>query len=164
MMEFFHEAESWVLVAFILFVALLVYLKVPAMVGGMLDERAAKIAKELEEARKLREEAQALLDSYKMKRNEAEAEAKAIVAQAKSDAEEYAAEARRKLAETVDRRAKQAEQKIAQAEAAALKDVRNLATDIAVAAATALSANAAKGDRGAALIDASISAVKTRLN
>lgn len=163
-MEFFHEAESWVLVAFILFVALLVYLKVPVMVGRMLDERAAKISKELDEARKLREEAQALLDSYKKKRSEAEAEAKGIVAQAKSDAEEYAEEARRKLAETLDRRAKQAEQKIAQAEAAAMKDVRNLATDIAVAAATALSATAAKGERGSALIADSISAVKTRLN
>lgn len=163
-MEFFAEAESWVLVAFILFVALLVYLKVPAMVTGMLDERAAKIAKDLDEARKLRQEAQALLDSYKSKRTEAEREAAAIVAQAKSDAEEYAEEARRKLSESVERRTRQAEQKIAQAQASAIKDVRNLATDIAVAAAASLSADAVKGAKGAALIEESIAAVKGRLN
>jgi F-type H+-transporting ATPase subunit b len=164
MMEFFHEAESWVLVAFILFLALLVYLKVPAMLGRMLDERSAKIARELDEARRLREEAQALLDSFKAKRAEAEKEARDIVSQARTDAEEFAAEARRKMTETVDRRSKQAEQKIAQAEAAAIKDVRNLATDIAVAAAAALSAEAVKGAKGAALIEDSIAAVKTRLN
>ena len=81
-MEFFGKPESWVLVAFILFVALMVYLKVPAMVAKMLDERSAKIAKDLDEARKLREEAQALLDSYKSRRSEAEQQAAGIIAQA----------------------------------------------------------------------------------
>lgn len=163
-MQFFHEAESWVLVAFILFIALLVYLKVPAMVAKMLDERSAKIAKELEEARKLREEAQSLLASYQKKRVEAETDAANIIAQAKVDAEEYAAEARRKLSETLERRTRQAEQKIAQAEASAIKEVRNLATDIAVAAATGLVADATKGAKGAGLIEDSIAAVKARLN
>ena len=163
-MEFFHEAESWVLVAFILFIALLVYLKVPAMLAKMLDERSAKIAKELAEARKLREEAQTLLASYQQKRVEAEKDAANIIAQARLDANEYAAEARRKLSETLDRRSRQAEQKIAQAEAAAVKEVRNVATDIAIAAATTLSAEAVKGAKGAGLIEQSISAVKTRLN
>ena len=163
-MEFFHEAESWVLVAFILFIALLVYLKVPAMLAKMLDERSAKIAKELAEARKLREEAQTLLASYQQKRIEAEKDAANIIAQARLDANEYAAEARRKLSETLDRRAKQAEQKIAQAEAAAVKEVRNVATDIAIAAAATLSAEAVKGAKGTGLIEQSISAVKTRLN
>jgi F-type H+-transporting ATPase subunit b len=163
-MEFFGKPESWVLVAFILFIALMVYLKVPAMVAKMLDERAAKIAKDLDEAKKLREEAQALLDSYKSKRAEAEKEAAGIVAQAKSDAEEYAEEARKKLAESIERRTRQAEQKIAQAEAAAVKDVRNVATELAIAAASKLSAEAAKGTKGAKLIEESIAAVKTRLN
>jgi F-type H+-transporting ATPase subunit b len=163
-MEFFRHAESWVLVAFILFIVLLVYLKVPAMLARMLDERSAKIAKDLEEASKLREEAQALLASYQKKRAEAEKDAVNIVAQAKVDAEEYAAEARRKLTETLERRARQAEQKIAQAEASAIKEVRNVAADIAVAAATRLVAEAAKGPKGAALIAESVEAVKTRLN
>jgi F-type H+-transporting ATPase subunit b len=139
----------------------MIYLKVPAMVTKMLDERSANIAKDLDEARKLREEAQALLDSYKQKRVEAEREAAGIVAQAKSDAEEYAAEARKKLGEQLERRTRQAELKIAQAEAAAVKDVRNAATDLAVAAATRLGAEAAKGS---ALIEESIAAVKTKLN
>ncbi len=163
-MEFFGDAESWVLVSFILFILLLVYLKVPAMVARMLDERSAKIAKDLAEAAQLREEAQALLASYQQKRIEAEKDAVNILAQAKADAEDYAADARRKLSETLERRAKQAEQKIAQAEAQAVKDVRTVATDIAVAAATRLVAEAAKGPKGATLIAESIEAVKNRLN
>jgi F-type H+-transporting ATPase subunit b len=163
-MGFFGNPESWVLVSFILFIALLVYLKVPGMLAKVLDERAAKIAKELEEARKLREEAQALLDGYRRKRVEAEQEAAAIVAQAKSDAEEYAAEARRNLTESIERRTRQAEQKIAQAEAEAIKDVRDRVAEIAIAAAAALSAEVAKGNRGAALIDESIAELKSKLN
>ncbi|MFN0194249.1 MAG: F0F1 ATP synthase subunit B, partial [Aestuariivirga sp.] len=135
-MGFFGDPASWVLVSFLLFIALLIYLKVPAMAAKALDDRAAKIAKELEEARKLREEAQALLDSYKAKRGEAEREAAGIVAQARTDAEEFAAESRRKLSETIERRSKQAEQKIAQAEASAMKDVRDLATELAIKAAS----------------------------
>lgn len=163
-MEFFGKAESWVLVSFLLFIALLVYLKVPALIAKTLDDRAAKIAKELDEARKLREEAQALLDSYKAKRAEAEKEAENIVAQAKSAAEQYAAESRRKMAETMDRRAKQAERKIAQAEAAAEKDVRSIAAELAVAAASQLMKEGLPAKAGEDLISESIAAVKSRLN
>src|SRR5947207_984693 len=163
-MGFFHEAESWVLVAFILFVGLLVYLKVPAMATGMLDDRGARIAKELEEARKLREEAEALLADYRKKAIEAEKMAAEIVAQAKLEATEYAKETRAKMGEMLERLTKQAKQKIAQAEVAAVKDVRNVATDLAVAAASKLSAEAVKGSKGQALIADSIVAVKTRLN
>ena len=160
----FREPETWVAVAFVLFVILLLYLKVPAMVAKMLDERAATIAKDLAEARKLREEAQALLASYQKKRVEAEKDAADIVAQAKTDAEDYAAEARRKLGETIERRTRQAEQKIAQAEAGAIKEVRAIAAGIAIAAATGLAAEAVKGAKGDALIAQSIDAVKNRLN
>jgi len=163
-MEFFHKAESWVLVAFLLFIALLLYLKVPAMVAKMLDERSAKIAKELAEARKLREEAEALLASYQKKRVEAEAEASAILDLAKKEAEAYAAEARRKLTETLERRSRQAEQKIAQAEANAIKEVRTAVTDVAMAAASGLVAEAAKGEKGVSLVEESIAALKSRLN
>jgi F-type H+-transporting ATPase subunit b len=160
----FHEPETWVAVAFLLFAALMVYLKVPAKVAAMLDQRADQIGKELAEAKRLREEAQALLEDYKRKRVEAERNAENIVAQAKADAESYAAEARRKLSETLERRTRQAEQKIAQAEAAAVKDVRETATNLAIAAAARLTADAAKGTKGAKLIEESIAAVKTRLN
>ena len=160
----FHEAETWVAVAFVLFVGLGVYLKVPAMLAKMLDERADKISKELAEARKLREEAQALLTEYQKKRAEAEKDAANIVAQAKLEAESYSVETRKKLAETIERRTKQAAQKIAQAEAAAIKEVRTTATEAAIAAASKLVGEAVQGAKGTKLIDESISAVKSRLN
>ncbi len=163
-MEFFRHAESWVLVSFILFLALLVYLKVPAMLGKMLDERAGKISSELNEARKLREDAAALLEEYKKKRSDAEQEAVAIVAQARTDAEAFATDSRKKLAETLTRRTKQAEQKIAQAEAAATKDVRSMAAELAVAAAASLLKDGTKGTSGERLVTESIAAVKSRLN
>jgi F-type H+-transporting ATPase subunit b len=158
------SAETWVAVAFVLFIALLIYLKVPTKVAAMLDERAAKIAKDLEEARKLREEAQTLLAEYQKKRIDAEKTAQDIIAQARVEAEAYAEETRKKLGETLERRTRQAEQKIAQAEAAALKEVRTTASDIAVAAATQLVGDAMKGSKGTGLIDESIQAVRGRLN
>ncbi|MGQ0484442.1 MAG: F0F1 ATP synthase subunit B family protein [Hyphomicrobiales bacterium] len=163
-MEFFREPESWVAISFLLFVGLLVYLKVPAMLARMLDERSAKIARELAEARKLREEAQSLLASYQKKRVEAEKDAADIIDQARKEAEAYSAEAGRKLAETLERRTRQAEQKIAQAEAQAIKEVRTVATDIAVAAAGRLLGEAVKGGKGDGLIAESIAAVKRRPN
>jgi F-type H+-transporting ATPase subunit b len=160
----FHEAETWVAVAFVLFVGLGIYLKVPAMLAKMLDERADRIGKELAEAKKLREEAQALLAEYQKKRAEAEKDAANIVAQAKLEAESYSVETRKKLAETIERRTKQAAQKIAQAEAAAIKEVRTTATEAAIAAASKLVGEAVQGTKGIKLIDESIAAVKNRLN
>ncbi|MFZ5676827.1 MAG: ATP F0F1 synthase subunit B [Pseudomonadota bacterium] len=158
------KPETWVLVAFLLFIALLIYLKVPAKVAQMLDERSARIAKELAEAKKLREEAQALLEEYKRKRAQAEKDAEDIVALARKEAEALAHETRAKLAETLERRTRQAEQKIAQAEQQAVKDVRTAATDVAVNAASELLAAASAGAKGAQLIEESIAAVKSRLN
>ena len=160
----FHEAETWVAVAFVLFIGLGIYLKVPAMLAKMLDERADKIGKELAEAKKLREEAQALLAEYQKKRAEAEKDAANIVAQAKLEAESYSVETRKKLAETIERRTKQAAQKIAQAEASAIKEVRTTATEAAIAAASKLVGEAVQGAKGTKLIDESIAAVKSRLN
>ncbi len=162
-MEFFRHAESWVLVSFILFVALLVYLKVPALVAKMLDERADKISKELGEAKRLRQEAEALLSEYKKKRQDAEVEARDIIAAAKTEAEAYAEESARKLKDTLARREAQAEQKIAMAEAAAVKDVRAAAADLAMAASAALLKDAASGKAGEKLVSESIAAVKSRL-
>jgi F-type H+-transporting ATPase subunit b len=159
-----REPETWVAVAFVLFIGLGIYLKVPAMLAKMLDERADKIGKELAEAKKLREEAQALLAEYQKKRVEAEKDAANIVAQAKVEAESYSVETRKKLAETIERRTKQAAQKIAQAEAAAIKEVRMTATEAAIAAASKLVGEAVQGTKGGKLIDESIAAVKSRLN
>jgi F-type H+-transporting ATPase subunit b len=160
----FEKPETWVAIAFLLFVALLIYLKAPQKIAAMLDERADGIAKQLAEAKRLREEAQALLEDYKKKRIEAERTAEDIVAQAKSEAEDYAAESHRKLDEALARRTRQAEQKIAQAEATAIKEVREATSDLAIAAAARLTGVVAKGTKGAKLIEDSIGAVKSRLN
>lgn len=163
-MEFFHHAENWVLVSFTLFLALLVYLKVPKIVARTLDLRAAKISKELTDAKTLRQEAEALLAEYKKKRADAEQEAVDIIAAAKSEAQAYAIDSARKLTELLSRRQAQAEAKIAQAEATAIKDVRATASDIATAAAAHLLAKTSKGKSGAALIADSIAAVKSKMN
>ena len=155
---------------FFALVALVIFLLIAAKAGAFrtltsgLDNRAERIRKELEHATQLRKDAEALLAEYKQKRLDAEKEAASIISAAKSDAEEFAAETRRKLTESLERRSKQAEQKIAQAEAAAVKEVRNVATDLAIAASHHLAAEAAKGPKGADLITQSIDAVKNRLN
>jgi len=159
-----YTAEFWVLVSFVIFVGIVVYMRVPAQLAEALDARADRIARELEEAQRLREEAQSLLAEYEMKRKEAAALAEEIIAQAKREAANEAEDARRKLKEMIERRIRLAEQKIAQAEAQALKDVRSMAADLAVAAATGLVAERAKGERGKTLVDQSIEALKGRLN
>lgn len=96
-------ATLWATIGLILFGAVVVYLKVPGMLGKSLDERAGKIRNELEEARRLREEAQQLLAEYQRKRKEAEAEAAGIVAAAEREAAALTAEARQKTEEFVTR-------------------------------------------------------------
>jgi F-type H+-transporting ATPase subunit b len=157
-------AEFWVAVAFLAFLLILAYYKVPALIAKALDDRAAGIRKELDEARRLREEAQALLADYQRRHRNAGQEAEAIVEQARREAEAFAAETRKSLAETVERRRKQAEDKIARAEAQATEDVRAAAVDMAIAAAEKILREKAAGASGAALIDESIRAIKTRLN
>jgi F-type H+-transporting ATPase subunit b len=158
------DATFYALVALILFLGIVLWAGAHKTAGKALDDRAALIAKELADAKRLREEAEALLAEYKQKRLDAEKEAGDIVARAKSDATAYAEESKRKLADAIERRTKQAETKIAQAEAAATKDVRAKATDLAVAAATALLQDGVKGKSGEGLIADSIAAVKARLN
>jgi F-type H+-transporting ATPase subunit b len=159
-----RTAEFWVAVAFLAFLAILAYYKVPRLLAKALDDRAAAIRNELDEARRLREEAQALLADYQKKHRNAGQEAEAIVEQARREAEAFAAETRKSLAETVERRRKQAEDKIARAEAQAVEDVRAAAVDMAIAAAEKILREKAAGTGGAALIDESIKTLKTRLN
>jgi len=158
------DATFFALVALIIFLAIAAYAGAFKKLGAGLDSRADRIRKELEHATQLRKDAEALLAEYKQKRLDAEKEAASIISAAKSDAEEFATETRRKLTESLERRSRQAEQKIAQAEAAAIKDVRNVATDLAIAASHHLAAEAARGSKGAELISQSIGAVKNRLN
>lgn len=163
-MDFLSSAEFWVAVSFVGFVALVIYMKVPGMVTKALDDRAAAISKELEEAQKLREEAQAILADYQRRQRDAEKEAEGIVTQAMHEAERFAEEARAKLQESLERRSKIAEEKIQQAEAQALKDVRNAATDLAIAAAEKLIAEEIKGKKATDLVTQSIEDVRAKLN
>jgi F-type H+-transporting ATPase subunit b len=158
------DASFFALVALIIFLGIVAYAGGFKAMGSGLDNRSERIRNDLDHAAKLRKEAEALLAEYKQKRIDAENEAASIVAAAKADAEEYAAETRRKLSESLDRRTRQAEQKIAQAEAAAIKDVRIAATELAIAAAQNMVVQAAKGAKSDELIASSIQAVKNRLN
>ena len=139
------EAESWVALAFLCFLGLLVYLGAHRKMIAAIDNRQARIKSELEQARRLREEAQTLLGEFERKARDAETEAQAIIAGAKAEAERLAAEAKLKAEDFVARRTKMAETKIAQAEAQAVADVRSAAADAAVAAAEKIIATAAKG-------------------
>ena len=123
MLHLLGEAEFWVLVAFVIFVGVLIKVGTHRMIIDGLDGRAARIKTELDEARRVREEAQALLAEYQRKRAEADREAEAIVSAARDEAERVAAEAKSKVEDFVARRTKMAETKIAQAEAQALADV-----------------------------------------
>ncbi|MCW0000482.1 F0F1 ATP synthase subunit B [Pararhizobium sp. YC-54] len=157
-------ATFWATVGLVLFLALIVYLKVPRMLAKSLDERAGRITNELAEAKRLRAEAQALLVEYQKKRKEAEAEAANIVAAAEREAEMLTAEAKQKTDEFVARRTALSEQKIKQAETDAINSVRATAVDIAIAAAESVITAKSDGATQAALFTKAISDVKTRLN
>lgn len=158
------DATFWALVGLILFFGLVLYLRVPRQIGGALDQRAEAIRGELEQARKLREEAEALLADYKRRAAEAVNEASAIVDQAKREAEALTAEAKQRMVEYVASRTRIAEQKIAQAEQQALQEVRALSADVAVAAAEKILAAKVKGEAAAALVEKAIADVRSKLN
>ncbi|MBI1262609.1 MAG: ATP F0F1 synthase subunit B [Rhizobiales bacterium] len=156
--------EFWVLSGLLIFIAIALYMKVPAMVTGSLDKRRQAIADELEEARRLREEAQQLLASYQRKQREAMKEAEDILVQAKAEAESLAVETRDALKLMVERRTKMANDKIAQAEAQAVQDVQAAAADVAVAAARLLIAEKVDASRDAKLIESAIGDLGSKLH
>ncbi len=157
-------AEFWVAVAFGVFVLILLYYRVPNLVAKSLDDRAEAIRKELDEARRLREEAQTLLADYQKRHRNVGQEADAIVDQARREAEAFAHETRVSLKDTLERRTKQAEDKIARAETQAVDEVRAAAIDVAMAAAERILREKTAGSSGASLIDQSIRDLKGRLN
>ncbi|TYC62416.1 ATP F0F1 synthase subunit B [Rhodobacterales bacterium] len=158
------DATFWALIGLILFFVLMVYVKVPGKIGSALDNRAVKIREELEEARRMREEAQALLSEYQRKRHEAESEAEAIIAEANAEAERLTLETNQALDEMIARRTKAAEEKIAQAESQAVAEVRAKAADIAVAAAEEILTAKVKDKLADDILSKSIAQVKDRLN
>lgn len=158
------ETENWVALAFLCFVGLLAYLGAHRKIFEALDSRQGRIKSELDEARRLHDEAQALLAEFERKGREAESEAAAIIAGAKAEAERLAAEAKAKMEDFVVRRTKMAEAKIVQAEAQALADVRAAASDAAVAAAEKILATSAKGKVAEELLVQGIADVRNKFN
>jgi len=145
-------AEFWVAIAFFVFLGILFYYRVPKLITKSLDDRAEAIRVELDEARRLRQEAQNLLTDYQNKHRNVAQEAEAIINQARHDAEAFAAETRAALTEALARRSKAAQERIARAEAQALDDVRAKAVDTALAAAEKILRQKLAGGAGAALL------------
>ncbi|QDL95857.1 ATP F0F1 synthase subunit B [Rhodopseudomonas palustris] len=163
-MAIFAEAETWVAISFVILLGVFAYLGVHRTVLQALDKRRDRIKAELDEARKLKDEAAKLLADYRARRASAEREAQAIVESAKADAERIAAEAKAKLEDFVARRTKSAESKIALAEAQALADVRAAAAEAAVAAASRILSESVKGNLADELVTKGIQEVRGKLN
>ncbi|MDP5335066.1 MAG: F0F1 ATP synthase subunit B [Paracoccaceae bacterium] len=153
-----------VLLAFLLFIGVLYYFKVPGLIGGLLDKRADTIRGELEEARALREEAQTLLASYERKQKEVQEQADRIIAQAKDEAATAAEQAKADLQKSIARRIAAAEDQIASAEAAAIKEVRDRAVVIAIGAARDVIAKQMTAADGNKLIEEGIEVVDAKLH
>ncbi|MDP5365415.1 MAG: F0F1 ATP synthase subunit B [Paracoccaceae bacterium] len=153
-----------VLLAFLLFIGVLYYFKVPGLIGGLLDKRADTIRGELEEARALREEAQTLLASYERKQKEVQEQADRIIAQAKDEAATAAEQAKADLQKSIARRIAAAEDQIASAEAAAIKEVRDRAVVIAIGAARDVIAKQMTAADGNKLIEEGIDVVDAKLH
>ncbi|HWX89355.1 MAG TPA: ATP F0F1 synthase subunit B [Rhizomicrobium sp.] len=163
-MDMLKDPEFWVAVGFVLVIALLVWKGIPGMVGKMLDQRAAVISAELDEAKRLRAEAAALLADYQKRAAGAEAEARAIVEAATAEAAQFQKDSRIALDAQIQRRALAAQDKIAQAEAAALNEIRGLAADSAVNAAQKLILAKLDEKRTSGLISDSIKGLGEKLN
>lgn len=156
-------ATVWATIGLVIFIGIIIYLKVPAAITRMLDNRIGKIEAELAEAERLRAEAKAMLEDYSRRRAEAEKEAESIVAAAREEAFRMTAEAGQALEALIARRTKAVEDKIAQAEAQAVAEVRARSADLAVEAAQLL-LQQQMPEKGDALIDQSIKDVGQRLN
>ena len=170
-MEFFNphlydlaNPELWVAVGLIAFFVIVILAGVPKLVGGVLDAKAAKIQSELDEAARLRAEAEALLAQIRTEKAEAEAQAAEMLAAAEADARVMEAEAKVKLEETLKRRQELAERRIAQAEVQATAEVKAAAADLAARAAEQILAARLAGQKTDPQLDDAIAQIGSRLN
>ena len=160
----FAEPEFWVAVAFVILMGVFAYFGIHRTILTTLDHRSERIKAELDDARRLKEEAANLLAEYQARRASAEREAEEIIASARADAERIAAEAKAKMEDFVERRTKTAESKIALAEAQAVADVRAAAANAAVAAASTILSQSVKGSVADDLLTKGIAEVRAKLN
>jgi F-type H+-transporting ATPase subunit b len=160
----FAEPETWVAIAFVILMGAFAWLGVHRTMLTALDHRSERIKAELDDARRLKDEAAKVLAEYKAKRATAEREAEDIVTNAKAEAERIAADAKAKMEDFVARRTKTAESKIALAEAQALADVRAAAANAAVEAASTILSQSVKGSLADDLLAKGIAEVRAKLN
>ena len=158
------QAEFWVAVAFVILMGVFGWFGIHRTILKALDNRSVRIKQELDDARRLRDEAASLLADYKARHASAEREAADIITSAKEEAERIAAEAKTKMEDFVARRTKTAEGKIALAEAQAVADVRAAAADAAVTAATTILSQSVKGSVADDLVTKGIGEVRSKLN
>ena len=163
-MAFLYDTNIVVGIGFLIFVGVLVYFGVPGLIGRKLDERAARIRADLDEARALREEAQSLLASFERKQKDVQAQAEEIVAAARADAEKAAEVGKEEIRRTVARRLKTATDQIEAAETAALRQIRDRAVAVAVAAAGDVIRGQLTERDADALVDAAIAEVGARMH
>jgi F-type H+-transporting ATPase subunit b len=159
-----HNTNFVVLLAFLVFIGIVLWAKAPAKVGALLDARATKIKADLDEARALRDEAKAVLASFEAKQKEVEAQSARIVATAKEEAQAAAVVAKQELKASIARRIAAAEEQIASAETAAIRRVREQAVSVAIAAAADILAKTSTAEGVSASIDAAIVQVEAKLH
>ncbi|WP_322894014.1 MULTISPECIES: F0F1 ATP synthase subunit B [unclassified Yoonia] len=159
-----RNTDFVVSIAFVIFIGILLYYKVPALIAGLLDKRAITIRSELDEAKALREEAQALLASYERKQKDVQAQADRIVASAKQEANAAASAAKEEIAKSITRRLAAAEDQIASAQSDAIKEIRDQAVTIAVSVAKEVMANQMDAAAANKLIDQSITTVSEKMH
>ncbi len=160
----FFEPEFWVAVAFLIFLAIVVWAGgLNALTEG-LDARGKRVQAELDEARRLREEAAGVLADYRRRREEAEREAEAIIASAREEAERASREAHERMTDFVARRTAAAEAKIAQAESQAFAQVRAGAAEAALRVSETILREKVKGEKGQELLARSLSDIRTKLH
>jgi F-type H+-transporting ATPase subunit b len=157
------DAEFWVIIALIVFIGVVLYIRVPRLLATALDNRIRRIEADLDEAARLRAEAQSLLDSYANKRAEAEAEAQGIIAAAREEADRLAKDAAVALEGLIGRRSKAVEEKIAQAEQQAIAEVRGRSADVAIEAARVILSRQMT-EKGDALVSQAIEDVAAKLH
>jgi F-type H+-transporting ATPase subunit b len=163
-MSLLNDPEFVLIIAFAIFVALLLYLRVHKLIAKALDDRADRIRRELDEVRRLREDAQATFAGFERKHREVQTQADEIVAHARHEAEQAAVHAKADLAASIERRLKGADEQIAMAEANAIREVRNQAVQVAIAAAAEVMASRLTAAKADALIDDAIKNVGERLH
>lgn len=163
-MDFLNNTEIVVAIGFVIFIGILLYVGVPAMVTKKLDERAVRIRQELDEARALRDEAQSLLASYERRQKEVSGQAQDIVTAARAEAEKAAESAKEEIRRSVARRMHTATEQIAAAEQAAIRQIKDRAVAVAVAAAGDVLRDRMQPGDADKLIDASISEVGAKLH